>query len=107
MGHAVADYPLQTDAMASGKNRNKPIDLTKVPKGQKIINSVWVYWLSAHSLTHSAAIFLISGSYWIAILEFLAHWLIDFLKCDNYTNIHQDQFLHVLCKVIWCCLLVL
>lgn len=35
MGHALADFSLQTDTMAKGKNRNRKPDMSVVPPGQK------------------------------------------------------------------------
>jgi hypothetical protein len=102
IGHAVADYPLQIDSMARGKNRNRPLDFSKIPEGQKPVKHVWVYWLSAHSLTHAGAVFIISQNIYLAFAEFIFHWIIDFLKCENYTTIDQDQALHILCKIAWC-----
>jgi hypothetical protein len=29
----------------------------------------------------------------------VAHWLIDYLKSAGVTNFHQDQLLHVACKI--------
>lgn len=107
IGHAVADYPLQIDAMAKGKNRNRPLDVSKIPPGQIPITTVWLYWLSAHALTHAGAVFLVTGNVFIAFLEFVCHWIIDFLKCDNYINIHQDQALHIGCKILWCIILLI
>lgn len=101
IGHDIADFPLQPAEMASGKNRNKPIDMSKVPLGQKPIR-VWWHYLTAHALIHSGAVWLVTGMAWFALAEFVLHWVIDFAKCDNRTNPHQDQALHVACKVVYC-----
>jgi hypothetical protein len=97
-GHALADFALQTDSMAYGKNRhNKP---KNVPEGQEVCK-VWVYWLSSHSFIHGGMVYLITGSITLGIIETIVHWFIDFAKCENWTNIHTDQALHVLCKVLY------
>lgn len=101
MGHAVADYPLQSDTMAKGKNKNRPLDLSKIPAGQKPIKTVWIYWLSAHSLTHAVAVYLVTNSSLLAFAEFVCHWIIDYAKCENLTTIHTDQALHIFCKIAW------
>lgn len=91
IGHALADFSLQTDAMAKGKNRNRKPDY--IPEGQKYMPT-WYYWLSAHALIHAGAVWLITGMPILALFQFITHWIIDFVKCENWTNPHQDQFLH-------------
>lgn len=98
IGHALCDYPLQGDSMARGKNRNIPPQ--NIPPGQKVC-TVWPYWLTAHALIHAGAVWLITGNAFIAFVEFVWHWNIDLLKCDNRTNIHVDQALHIACKILY------
>ncbi len=98
IGHALCDYPLQGDATAKGKNRHSPP--YGIPQGQKPV-AVWFHYLTAHALIHSGAVWIITLSPWCALGEFVAHWLIDFLKCENVTNPHTDQLLHIACKVLW------
>ena len=100
MGHALADFALQSDAMAKGKNFSRPVDLSKIPPGQKV-QVVWPYWMAAHALIHGGMVFLITGSLGLGVAEAAAHWWIDCAKCANITGIHMDQFLHAFCKVIW------
>jgi len=93
VGHAVADYPLQGEAMALEKDRHSTTPLqAQVP---------WYYWLSAHSLIHGGAVTLVTGSVWLGLAETAAHWVIDFAKCEKWTNIHQDQAMHAVCKIAW------
>jgi hypothetical protein len=83
--------------MAAEKDRHSTSDLQKrVP---------WYYWLSAHTLVHGGAVFLITGSLTLGVLETVVHWLIDFGKCEGWFGIHVDQALHVGCKVLWCVLI--
>jgi len=100
MGHALADFALQPEVMAKGKNRNRPVDMSKIPPGQKI-QTVWPYWLTSHALIHGGVVDLITGSFELALAETVIHWLIDFMKCENITGIHADQFFHALCKAAW------
>ena len=102
IGHALADFSLQTDSMAKGKNRNRVLD--NIPPGQKVV-VCWYYWLTSHALIHAGAVWLITGFAWFAVAELVLHWLIDFAKCDNRINLHQDQALHAVCKVIYVVLL--
>jgi len=91
--HALCDFPLQGDATAINKNRNANTALQKsVP---------WQYWLLSHALIHGGAVALITQNVWLGIAETIAHFWIDFFKCEGKYNIHVDQILHVACKVVW------
>ena len=97
-GHALADFALQNNAMAKGKNpHNKP---DYIPAGQKD-NLHWLYWLAAHGLISGGVVFLITQNIWCGVAETVLHCGIDFLKCDNRINLHTDQFLHFLCRVLY------
>lgn len=100
IGHALADFTLQTDPMAKGKNRHRVVDPSKIPPGQKV-QKVWPYWLTAHALIHGGMVGAILGRWDLAFAEFVVHWLIDFAKCENWTGIHSDQAMHAACKVLW------
>ena len=93
--HAIADFPLQGAFLAQGKNRH-------------LVNSefqgdeprfLWAYCLTAHSLVQSGGVWLITGSFVLAFVEFVLHWLLDYAKCESWTNFHMDQLLHVVCKI--------
>ena len=105
MGHALADFALQSDVMARGKNRNRKPDLSSIPPGQSLM-PVWPYWLTAHALIHGMAVWLITGNIIWGIGETAAHWVIDFAKCENLLTVNEDQGLHVLFKFIWAFLAV-
>ena len=96
MAHALADFSLQGDAMAKGKNRNRKPDY--VPEGQKLM-PCWPYWLSAHALISGGAVYLVTGSIYLGCAEVILHFIIDFIKCENWTNPHIDQALHILCRI--------
>ena len=106
LGPFVADYPLQSDFIARGKNRFLPLDPSTIPPGQTPM-TVWPWVLTAHAGTHAAAVFLITGSALLAILELISHWLIDYGKCANRYGIHADQFAHIACKAVWALAVVL
>ena len=98
VGHAIADYPLQAGPMATEKSRHSNTELQKdVP---------WFYWLTAHTLIHGGIVAWITGSIGFGILETVCHWIIDYAKCEGWTNIHIDQALHVICKIVWVALIV-
>lgn len=100
MGHFVSDYPLQSDFIAKGKNRFRPVDPATIPPGQTP-QTVWPWVLTAHAATHGAAVALITGSIALGVCELVAHWLIDYGKCANRYGIHADQAMHIGCKALW------
>lgn len=114
--HALADFTLQTDIMAKLKNRNTDLKRKKqwledpksipIPSGQKY-QLTWIYWLTAHSLIQGGLIGLVFGNWYLAIIEFIMHWLIDFLKTNGYTNIHHDQGMHIFLRIIYGVILIL
>ena len=88
--HALCDYPLQGDFLAKAKNRHAPIP--GVP---------WWQALGAHAAIHGGAVVLITGIWWLGLLEAASHFLIDDLKCSGRLSFNGDQAAHVLCKVLW------
>lgn len=96
-GHFVADYPLQGDNIATGKNRT--IDPAKfgVP---------WWYWMAGHAATHALMVGVLTSSVAAGVFEFITHFAIDTSKCEKKINLHTDQLLHVFCKavivIVWC-----
>lgn len=91
--HFLCDFSLQSDAMAINKNRNANTEL------QQHVN--WQWWMVAHCMIHGGAVAVITGNVWLGIAEVVAHFIIDFGKCERYYNISVDQALHMLCKLIW------
>lgn len=100
IGHMVADYALQTEFLAVGKNHRRPRPL---PGALGEVRGVWVHCLTAHSLIHAGAVWILTGSMLLALIETVLHWIIDFIKSAGWSNLHMDQFLHILCKVgyVW------
>lgn len=93
--HAVCDYPLQGDFLAKAKNRSMPIP--GVP---------WWQALGAHAAIHGGAVALVTGIWWLGLLEAASHFVIDDLKCTGRLGagakaFNADQLLHLVCKVIW------
>lgn len=88
-GHALADFGLQSDWVATNKNPN--LNRTSVN---------WYYVMLAHSLIHGIVVAWFTSPV-LGVAETAAHFIIDCGKCDNKYDIHMDQLLHVLCKVTW------
>jgi hypothetical protein len=103
-GHALMDYPLQPDFMAKGKS----------PKVKSVVP--WYYIMAAHATLHGMAVTsaiglsigrLSPGIVLAGIYETVLHFFIDVLKCEGCTNIHCDQLLHIVCKLVWAASIVI
>jgi len=96
IGHALADFALQTPNVALGKNRQAgpPPGYDEAVHGKR--QPIWVMVMAAHCLVHAGAVLIITGSTTLALVQFASHYLIDFLKCDRHYNVWVDQLLHVL-----------
>ena len=101
IGHCLADFPLQGEYLALFKNRHHLEEDTQTKH-----EIVWPYVLSAHALIHMGAVWIITGSFILGFMEFVLHWLIDFAKCEGWTNYHIDQAMHVICKIAYIGLIV-
>ena len=108
-GHSLADTALQPDSMAKGKRRSTPINMDKVPAGQKPLR-LWYMWITHHALIQGLIVTLaviIAGLvnpwllqfWWLGIVEFGTHCIIDFAKSEGAFCPRVDQTLHLLCKV--------
>jgi uncharacterized protein DUF3307 len=82
VGHAVADFGLQSDWMAQNKRTSRIVRFM-------------------HSLIHGGATCLVLGvGYGIA--ETAAHYLIDSVTIKGKRpSLFVDQFLHVACKIAY------
>ncbi len=101
VGHAVADFALQSDFIARMKSRWNDQSGT----------GMWIYVSISHALVHGGAVYLATvtrrkADDVVFIAETGAHWLIDYGKCANMISLHTDQFMHVLCKCLWIYLLL-
>ena len=103
-GHAFADFAIQSEWVATNKNRHVRDRYT--PEERSKMEVVWPWLLTAHALHHGLAVFLISQKLSLGIAETVVHWLIDYGKCEKWYGFHTDQWLHIACKVLWTGLLV-
>lgn len=93
-GHALMDFPLQGEFLATCKNRkylSRRADPERPP-------GIWPICMTSHCLLHAAAVWMITGCFILASIEFALHFIIDMIKCEGWTSFNQDQALHILCK---------
>jgi len=92
--HFLCDYPLQGDFIGKFKNRNVNDKMNPpfIP---------WWHLMTAHAFIHAGAVLLITNRIELALTELVAHFIIDVLKCEGYTDINVDQALHVTCKCLY------
>lgn len=88
--HFLADYPLQGDFLANGKNRTKPIP-----------GISFYHPLTAHAVIHGGFVGLITGSLWLGIAETVIHWITDDAKCRGKISYNTDQAIHIGCKLLF------
>jgi Protein of unknown function (DUF3307) len=91
IGHAIADFALQTEWMARAKQ----------PGGRFDGEVVWPTVLACHAAIHAGAVKLATGSWMLAGLEFAAHAAIDYTRGRGRLSFNADQAAHVGCKVLW------
>lgn len=104
VGHALADFAFQGDFLSQAKNRHADLARFFGENGQPP-RGIWIHALNAHALIHAGAVWLISGSFFLAAVEFILHWIIDYAKCEGWTNFTFDQVCHLTCKVVYSALL--
>ncbi len=96
IGHVLADYPLQGRFLSMAKNRHA--DVSCLFGGETPPRGIWIHALTAHSLIQAGAVWWVTGSMALGLVELVLHWVIDFAKCENWMNFTVDQLLHVACK---------
>jgi len=94
VGHAICDFVLQGEVMGSGKSRRRNLRAEYGPEFPP-----WYAWLFAHGLTHGGAVYLVSGIWYLGVVESVLHVGIDHLKCEGRLSFNQDQALHFACKL--------
>lgn len=95
VGHAVADYPLQTDFMTRGKDHTAPIP-----------GFDWWIILGMHSLIHGGAVAVVTGSWLLGLAETGVHFAIDHGRSDGRYGFRMDQALHIASKLLWALLIL-
>lgn len=88
-GHAYADFALQDPWHSAVKYPGNAY------------NYPWPVALLCHSLIHGGIVALITGYWWLGVLETAAHGAIDWGKAKSWYGATADQLAHVACKIVW------
>lgn len=88
--HYYFDYAGQGDFMSKAKNSANPIP--GVP---------WRQVLIGHASIHGAAVAIITGLWWLFLLEAALHFITDDAKCRGRISYDMDQYVHLCMKVCW------
>lgn len=99
--HALGDFGLQGDWVARHKSHRVKITSAR----SKRPDLIWLHVLGAHTLIHGGLVAIVTGVWWLGLLETVAHFIIDYLKSDNRFGFHTDQALHIACKILWASLI--
>lgn len=94
IAHALADFPFQGEYLARMKVRTQAGNISE-----------WVVALTAHSLVHAGAVWIVSGSVILGVAELCLHWIIDLGKGEGKFGYAMDQCFHLACKLIYVILL--
>lgn len=104
-GHAIGDFTLQNEWIATNKNRHVRRNLSPEIRAQTQV--IWPHLMTAHALHHGLIVYLITHNLTLGLAETVVHWLTDFGKCEKWYGFHLDQAIHVTCKFLWVALLVM
>lgn len=88
--HALFDYALQTDFIAKHKCSCNSLDA--IP---------WYYVLWSHAMLHAGGVYLATEFISFAVIELICHFAIDWSKCNKQIDIHTDQILHIVIKLLF------
>ncbi len=98
IGHTFIDFN-QYEFIAIYKSHKK--------KFEHIPETIWGWNLTGHTLPHAGVVWLITGNFALALIEFVLHTAIDYGKNDGRFGFHTDQILHILCKLVYVALITL
>lgn len=102
-GHALADFALQNEWVATNKSRHA-LDKYLLEDREKML-VIWPYLLTAHALHHGLMVFLVTQRPVLGLAETIVHWASDFAKCEGWYDFHVDQFVHIGSKIAWTALI--
>jgi hypothetical protein len=86
VSHALCDYPLQGQYIAENKSPRK-------------CNS-WFWQMFAHGLIHAGGVYVVTHMVSLALMQLVAHIIIDLLKCEEVFGYNVDQIAHYITMVM-------
>ena len=98
-GHYLVDFSIQNEFVARNKNPGAKSGIFGRSANKEL--KIWAHCMTAHSFHHGLAVYLITQSLLLGVLETLTHWITDYCKCRNFYNFHADQFIHLGFKLVW------
>jgi len=98
-GHALGDFALQSDWVATNKNRNIRLRMPIEERARTQV--IWPWLLGAHSFHHGLIVFLITQRPAFGVAETICHVITDFGKCEKWFGFHADQVIHLVTKAAW------
>lgn len=101
LAHAVTDFGLQSPWIAKAKNRHSGPPSSYDPKIHGPVRPIWFIVMAAHAGMNAAGVYVVTGSIFLAILEFVVHYLIDSAKAEGAYNLYVDQSFHVASKFFY------
>ena len=120
MAHAITDFGLQTVALGKGKYPLVPRKcLTDCERYQhkagRLYGLHWPIWLIMHALICAAGVIVVGEFFhqkmnmvvpFLALVEFVLHFVIDYLKTIGKYGANSDQYFHMLCRVAYAIIIV-
>lgn len=94
--HFLCDFPLQGQFLSDAKN----------PTNEAVGKKLWKIALPAHAWIQGLAVYLITGSIVLFVVEFLSHTYIDYVRCKGGFTFGQDQAVHLILKVIYALIII-
>src|SRR5262249_51389862 len=94
IGHAIADFALQTGWMAGAKQ----------PGGKFEGEVIWPAVLASHAGIHAGAVKLATGSWVLGGRQLAGHAPRGYTRGRGRLSFKVDQAAHVGCKVLWAAL---
>ena len=97
--HCIGDFGLQSDWMATNKNRHVRDRYTNEERTK--LQIIWPHLLFAHCMIHGFLVTLVTQNLWAGLAEIAVHAATDFAKCEGWFGFHTDQAIHVAAKLVW------
>jgi hypothetical protein len=94
--HFLADFPLQGNYVSAMKDPNRGSDKPQ-----------WWIFMTAHCAIQALFVYLLTAGLNLepTLIEFVAHFVIDWLKAKGKISFLEDQIAHIFCKLVYCLLL--